>query len=144
MKLALVVLSIATLLPATSFGVCIIDPPGTPHPEANAFLATVVGEEIVGGASSLRHGEYFRVRYTYAIREILRGAPRSDLALYSELMYSDPATNERIDVAEAFAYQPGTTLIVAFDNENEVQVALCAPSTEWRGTVESAKREWAK
>lgn len=144
MKLPVAFLIAAALTPGLAPAVCILPDPIAGHPETNAFTATVTGAWVVGGQSALKHGERFKIHYSYRVESPVRGEARTDLVLYSTALYSDPNSDEVLRAAEGVSYFPGDTIIVAYDAQTEVSVDFCASSGHWRGSLSELKEEWAQ
>jgi hypothetical protein len=124
-----------TALPASATS-CILVPFEQQLREANTvFVATVTSATSPQFFARLENGTDYRVNYSYAVRERVKGNPGVVKSLFTVNIYHAYDSDLDIQGAET-RLLPGDNILVMASSPGEVQVAACTPSRLWSPTPE--------
>lgn len=133
MKLPVLALLIAALAAApTMASSCIDEPIEKLVAQSNiAFVATITSSNLSVPLDSLKNGEWYRIDYSFTVRQRLKGNPALVTGLFNEGLYHDPNAEVRISNSAETAVIPGYNVLVLADKKGDVELSFCGSTAPW-------------
>jgi hypothetical protein len=126
LALALSLLSIAGQAGAT----CLVEPVEKQVASADTvFIATILSATVEDPDKNLRHDKFYRVTYTFEVRKVIKGDPSRVSVLFSERLYSDPLSSERVTMGEDWPISPGDSVVVVANRPGPAIPGSCGKTT---------------